>query len=158
MNYFRLIVCIVLTEGVGVFAGILTAQSVRTWYPTLVKPCFNPPNWIFAPAWTLLYLLMGVALYIVWQRSSTAEGVRAATVLFFVQLVLNAAWSLIFFGLQSPFWAFVEIVLLWGSILATIALFWRISHVASLLLVPYVLWVTFATVLTFAIWRLNPSS
>ncbi len=156
MNYIRLIVSIVLCQSAGMIAAILTAQSVQTWYPTLLKPSFNPPNWLFGPVWIVLYLMMGIALYLVWQRSSTGQNVQTAVIFFIIQLVLNAAWSLIFFGLQSPFWAFVEIVVLWVAILITIILFWEISRTASYLLVPYILWVTFAAILNFSIWRLNP--
>ncbi len=155
MNYIRLIVSIVLCQSAGMIAAILTAQSVQTWYPTLLKPSFNPPNWLFGPVWIVLYLMMGIALYLVWQRSSTGQNVQTAVIFFIIQLVLNAAWSLIFFGLQSPFWAFVEIVVLWVAILITIILFWEISRTASYLLVPYILWVTFAAILNFSIWRLN---
>lgn len=155
MNFFRLIGCIALCEAAGIIAAALTAQSVRTWYPTIVKPSFTPPNWLFGPAWTILYALMGIALYLVWQKSEQGIAVRTAVIVFFLQLGLNALWSFIFFGMQSPFWAFVEIVLLWLCILATIILFWKISTAASLLLVPYILWVTYASALTFAIWQLN---
>lgn len=155
MNFFRLIGCIALCEAAGIIAAALTAQSVRTWYPTIVKPSFTPPNWLFGPAWTILYALMGIALYLVWQKSEQGVAVRTAVIVFFLQLGLNALWSFIFFGMQSPFWAFVEIVLLWLCILATIILFWKISTAASLLLVPYILWVTYASALTFAIWQLN---
>lgn len=155
MNYIRLIVSIVLCQSAGMIAAILTAQSVQTWYPTLLKPSFNPPNWLFGPVWIVLYLMMGIALYLIWQRSGTGQNVQTAVIFFIIQLVLNAAWSLIFFGLQSPFWAFVEIVALWIAILITIILFREISRTASYLLVPYILWVTFAAILNFSIWRLN---
>lgn len=155
MNYIRLIASIVLCQSAGIIASILTAQSVRTWYPTLLKPSFNPPNWLFGPVWIVLYLMMGIALYIVWQRSGSGQNVQTAVIVFIIQLILNAAWSLIFFGLQSPFWAFVEIVVLWVAILITIILFREISRTASYLLVPYILWVTFAAILNFSIWRLN---
>ncbi len=155
MNFLRLLGCVVLCEAAGIIAAALTAQSVRTWYPTIVKPSFTPPNWLFGPAWTILYALMGIALYLVWQKAEQGVVVRTAVIVFFVQLGLNALWSFIFFGMQSPFWAFVEIVLLWMCILTTIILFWKISTTASLLLVPYILWVTYASVLTFAIWQLN---
>lgn len=155
MNYLRLIGCIVLCQSAGIIAAILTAQSVQTWYPTLLKPSFNPPSWLFGPVWIVLYLMMGIALYLIWQRSGTGQNVQTAVIFFIIQLVLNAAWSLIFFGLQSPFWAFVEIVALWIAILITIILFREISRTASYLLVPYILWVTFAAILNFSIWRLN---
>jgi benzodiazapine receptor len=157
LNYFRLLGCIFLCEGIGIVAGVFTAASVRTWYLTLQKPPFNPPSWVFGPTWTVLYLLMGIALYTIWQ---TAEGIpeaRLAFIMFFVQLVLNALWSFVFFGLRSPLWGFVDIVALWVLILLTIVLFWRISHAAAYLMVPYFFWVTFAGILNFSIWRLNAS-
>jgi tryptophan-rich sensory protein len=153
MNIMRLLVSIALCEGVGIIAGLLTAQSVRTWYPALAKPWFTPPGWVFGPAWFLLYLLMGIALYLVWQKEGSLA-TQAATV-FFVQLFLNGLWSLVFFGLRSPFWAFIEIIVLWMAILSTMILFWRLVPTASSLLVPYLLWVSFAAVLTFSVWRLN---
>ncbi|MBX2992933.1 MAG: tryptophan-rich sensory protein [Bacteroidetes bacterium] len=158
MNYLRLIASIVLCQSAGIVAAILTAQSVQTWYPTLLKPSFNPPNWLFGPVWITLYFMMGISLYLVWQRSGTGQNIKTAVLFFVTQLVLNAAWSLIFFGLQSPFWAFVEIVALWVAILITIILFREISRTASYLLVPYILWVTYAAILNFTIWRLNTGS
>jgi tryptophan-rich sensory protein len=124
------------------------------WYEELAKPDWRPPNWIFAPAWTLLYLTIGVAGWLIWQRVGFA-GARLAFIVFFLQLILNAAWTPLFFGLHRPDLAFVEIVVLWLSILATIALFYPIVPAAGLLLLPYLAWVTFASALNFAIWRLN---
>lgn len=155
MNILRLIGSIALCQAAGIVAALATAQSVRTWYPTLAKPSFTPPNWLFGPVWILLYALMGIALYLVWQRAQEGLEVRKALVVFFVQLLLNVLWSFIFFGLQSPFWALIEILVLWLFILATIAIFWKISRAASVLLVPYSVWVTYAAALTYALWRLN---
>jgi tryptophan-rich sensory protein len=156
MSLPRLTASIALCQGVGIIAGLLTSQSVRTWYMALEKPWFTPPGWVFAPAWLTLYLLMGIALYLVWQKKGVEK--RTAVIAFLVQLTLNGFWSLIFFGLHSPFWAFVEISLLWFAIFFTILLFMRISPTASYLLFPYLLWVSFASVLTFSIWRLNPGA
>jgi tryptophan-rich sensory protein len=155
MDILRLIGCILLCESAGVVGAIFTARSVKIWYPTLVKPWFNPPSWVFGPAWTLLYLLMGIALYLVWQLPERSPARQAAFALFFLQLAFNAAWSFIFFGMREPFLAFLEISLLWLLIAATIAFFWRVSVPAASLLIPYLLWVTFAALLNFAIWRLN---
>lgn len=136
--------------GIG---GLFTRSSVSTWYQSLAKPAFAPPDWIFGPVWTALYFLMAVAAWLTWRRG----GRRAAVglTLFGGQLALNAAWSGIFFGLRLPGWALAELVVLWVAIAATLAAFARVSAVAGLLLVPYLLWVTFAGLLNFTIWRLN---
>jgi translocator protein len=125
------------------------------WYDALAKPAWNPPSWVFGPVWTLLYVLMGLAAWLVWDRYGWRGPARTALTLFVVQLAFNGAWSAIFFGLQSPGLAFAEIVVLWSLIVATLLLFWRLRPVAGLLLVPYLLWVSFAAVLNFTIWRLN---
>ena len=125
-----------------------------TWYAELAKPAWNPPNWIFAPVWTFLYILMGVAAWVCWLRAGWERG-RAALAVFVLQLVLNFTWSWIFFGTHRMGWALVEIVILWSAILLTILLFARKSVTAAALLVPYLLWVTFAAVLNAALWHLN---
>lgn len=145
---------IVICELAGIVPAILTAEDVATWYPTLVKPAFAPPSWLFGPVWTTLYLLMGVALYLVW-RSDRGRLRRVALAAFGVQLVLNAAWSLVFFGSREIFGGLVVIIALLVSILVTIAAFARIDRRAAILLVPYLLWVGFATALNYELWRLN---
>jgi tryptophan-rich sensory protein len=132
----------------GIFGSIATTPSVKTWYLTLVKPSFNPPSWIFAPVWTILFFLMGVALYLVWTKKNNLFW-------FWVQLLLNIIWSFIFFGLHLPTIALYEIILLWFAILMTIMKFWSYNKNASLLLIPYLLWVTFASFLNFSITQLN---
>jgi translocator protein len=135
-------------------AGLVGSQfEPGTWYAGLEKPPWNPPSWVFGPVWTTLYVLMGVAAWLVWDRSGA--GASAALTLFVVQLVLNAAWSWLFFGLQSPGLALIEIVVLWALIVATTMLFWRVRAGAGALMLPYLAWVTFATALNFEIWRLN---
>jgi tryptophan-rich sensory protein len=134
--------------------NVFTADGVRDWYPTLAKPTWTPPGWLFGPVWTVLYICIGVAGWLVWRRAGFA-GARVAMIVFGVQLALNALWSVLFFGMRQPGWAFVEIVLLWIAIAGTIIAFWRHSRPASLLLAPYLLWVTFASALNFAIWQLN---
>jgi translocator protein len=124
------------------------------WYAGLRKPSWNPPNWIFGPVWTVLYATMAVAAWLVWKRGGFAVR-RFALSLFLMQLLLNALWSPLFFGLRSPGLAFVDIVLLWLTVLATVVAFWKTRPVTGALLVPYLAWVTFASVLNFAIWRLN---
>lgn len=131
-------------------AGIFSMPGA--WYAALVKPAWNPPAWIFGPAWTLLYTLMAVAAWLVWKR----DGWRRPLMLYGVQLALNAAWTPIFFGAHELGWALVEIAALWTAILLTLLSFWRVSRLAGWLFVPYLAWVTFATALNFALWRLNP--
>lgn len=140
-------------------AGLVgSLVSPGAWYDALDEPSWNPPAWIFGPVWTVLYVVMGVAAWMVWlQRAAAPIRVRAALVLFGLQLALNALWSLIFFGLERPDLALAEIVVLWGAILATLLAFRRVSRWASHLLVPYLVWVTFATALNAAIWWLNRS-
>lgn len=154
-DVFKLIVSIVVCQLAGVIGAIFTASSVEAWYATLTKPSFNPPNWLFSPVWITLYALMGMALFLVWKRGFHAEGVKNALSFFGVQLVLNTLWSVLFFGLKIPLLAFIEIVILWGFILITFFKFKRISRLAGVLLVPYILWVSFAAVLNFFLWYLN---
>ncbi len=124
------------------------------WYASLTKPPWNPPNWIFAPVWTVLYTLMAVAAWLVWRRAGF-RGAAAALILFVAQLVLNALWSYLFFGLHRPGAALLDIVVLFAAILAAAALFWRQDWRAGALMIPYALWVGFASCLNFALWRLN---
>jgi tryptophan-rich sensory protein len=126
------------------------------WYRALQKPSFNPPGYLFAPVWTLLYILMGIAAWLVWKRAGFA-GARIALILFVAQLILNGLWSWLFFGLQRPGVALIDILLLWGLIIATIVSFWQKSAPAGMLLLPYIAWVSFASLLNFEIWRLNRS-
>lgn len=136
------------------FGGYFTGSSVGTWYAALRKPVWNPPGWVFGPVWTALYTSMAVAAWLVWRRVGFAGGALAFGI-FLLQLILNAAWSMIFFGWRNPQMAFVEICLLWLAIATTLVLFWRISAAAGWLILPYLAWVSFAAVLNFALWRLN---
>lgn len=145
--------CIIMTLLTGGISGLLSAGEIRTWYATLHKPSFNPPNWVFGPVWTGLYLLMGISLFIVLQAN--VKNKRNAVTLFFVQLVLNFCWSLIFFNFHLIGAAFVEILLLWTFILLMIIRFYKINRTAALLQLPYLAWVSFASVLNFSIWMLN---
>ncbi len=131
-----------------------TAGSVKTWYPTLLKPAGTPPAWVFGPVWSTLYVLMGTAAWFVWQQRSAAD-VRAALALFFVQLGLNATWSLVFFGLRQPGLALLEILALLAAIIATMTNFAPLSRLACWLMAPYAVWVSYATYLNFGIWRPN---
>lgn len=151
----KLITAVALPLALGAFAGFFTSSSVQGWYSTINKPSFNPPNWIFAPVWTTLYVMMGIAFYIVWIKVEQTKIKTKAIIFYFIQLILNFCWSIIFFYAGEPGWAFAEIILLWIMIAATINKFSRISKTAAWLMVPYILWVSFAAVLNFAIWRLN---
>jgi len=149
------LVAIVLCEAVGLLAGWATQTSVTTWYPTLAKPGFTPPDWVFAPAWTLLYALMGLAAFLVWRRGPQRRRVRTALVAFGGQLALNAGWSFAFFGARSPSLGLVVILGLWAALAWTMARFFRVRPAAGWLLVPYLAWVTYALALNAAIWHLN---
>jgi tryptophan-rich sensory protein len=146
-----IVICYV-PAGIGSF---FTVPATGTWYAALDKPWFTPPAWVFGPVWTVLYLLMGISLYRLWMQQGSYE-IRLPAILFGVQLALNALWSFLFFGLQSPFLGLIEIVALWISIAVTIAALNRIDHTGAVLLVPYILWVSLAGVLNYAVFQLNP--
>ncbi|MCD0464031.1 TspO/MBR family protein [Flavobacterium sp. ENC] len=147
-----LIVCLM----VGYSSSLVTRPSVETWYPTILKPSFNPPNWIFMPVWTLLYVLMAVAAGLVWDKiKEQNEEVKKALGFFVVQLILNAIWSYLFFGLKNPMLALIEIALLWLMIYETYLKFVKINKTAGYLLIPYMAWVSFAGILNASIWWLN---
>jgi len=152
-NIIKLLISIVICQAAGLIGSIFTIPAISSWYKSLQKPFFNPPNWIFSPVWIFLFLLMGISLYLVWNRGAREN--QKAIIIFGVQLVLNILWSIIFFGLKSPGLAFLEIIILWLAILLTIISFYKISKTAGLLLVPYILWVSFALILNFSIWQLN---
>lgn len=154
MKWIGLVGFLVACFGVAGFGGWLTSMGMPEWYMTLQKPSWNPPSWLFGPVWTTLYAAMAVAAWLVW-KDAGFDGATAALAFFVVQLILNLAWSGIFFALRSPGWALVEIIALWAAILVTTVLFFRHSAWAGALMVPYLLWVTFASVLNGAIVRLN---
>lgn len=154
-RFLPYVIAVGICEAVGAAAGVATRSSVDTWYPTLTKPWFTPPDAVFAPVWIGLYALMGVAAGLVWNRSRSSAQRRIALGLFAVQLVLNAAWSIVFFGLQSIGGGLVVIVALWAAIVATIRHFARVDVVAAGLLAPYLAWVTYAGALNVALWVLN---
>jgi tryptophan-rich sensory protein len=154
-NFISVLVCIIICELAGMIGSIFTTPAINGWYAGLVRPFLNPPNWIFAPVWTLLFALMGVALFLVWKKGIKSKEVKMAVKVFGLQLILNVLWSIIFFGLHNPAWAFGEIVILWLAILWTIVTFYKISKPASYLLIPYILWVSFASYLNLSLWLLN---
>ena len=148
------LISILIALAAGFIGNLLGMDAVVHWYSTLDKPSWNPPNWLFGPVWTLLYVLMGTAAYLVWEKTKDSAR-RSVLVIYGVQLVLNAAWSIIFFTFKQPALAFGEIILLWIAIVATIIVFWRIRPLAGVLLLPYLAWVSFASALNLSIWLLN---
>jgi benzodiazapine receptor len=151
----KFVICLILTFSAAFVGSIFTREAVPDWYATLNRPSFTPPNWLFSPVWTILYLLMAISAFIVWQKGLANPAVKIALILYLIQLILNALWSVIFFGLKLPLPAFIEIIMLWTAIAFTILAFARVSITAALILVPYILWVSFAAVLNFSIWFLN---
>jgi tryptophan-rich sensory protein len=154
-NIFKLIISIIVCQLAGFIGSLFTTPNINTWYATLTKPSFNPPNWVFSPVWTTLFLLMGISLYLIWKQGFEKKNVKNAILIFGIQLILNILWSILFFGLQNPLLAFIEIIILWLAILFTILVFYRIKKSAAYLLIPYILWVSFAAILNFFLWRLN---
>lgn len=147
----KLLISLFLPLFAGFVGSYFTTPNIDAWYSTIVRPEIAPPDWIFAPVWTILYILMGISLYLVWTKKFD----KKAVFVFLVQLFLNSLWSILFFGLQNPFYGLIEIFFLWISILATIYFFYKISKKAAYLLVPYIVWVTFAAFLNYQIWMLN---
>lgn len=156
IQYLKLITSLVVCQLAGIIGSVFTVSAIPTWYAQLDTPFFNPPSDVFAPVWITLYLLMGISLYIIWSKGVDSRQSKLALILFAIQLVLNSLWSIIFFGSQAPLLAFIEILFLWTAIVLTMVYFYRISRAASYLLIPYILWVSFAAVLNFAIFYLNP--
>ena len=151
----KLLGFIFLCQLAGIIGSVFTFQAIPGWYAQLVKPEFSPPNWVFGPVWITLYTLMGISAYMIYKKGFEKKNVKLALSFFGGQLILNALWSILFFGLQSPLSALVCIIALLLMILATMVLFWRISKNAALLMIPYVLWVSFASILNYFIWALN---
>lgn len=151
----KLVASIVICQLAGVIGSIFTVPSIQTWYVTLEKPFFTSPNWVFSPVWITLYCLMGISLFLVWRKGIATPGVKKALVLFAIQLILNALWSIVFFGLQSPLAGLVVIVILWVTILLTIISFSKVSRAAGLILIPYIAWVSIASALNAALFLLN---
>jgi benzodiazapine receptor len=155
-DIYRLVVSIVACQCAGLIGSIFTRSAIPTWYATLQKPSFTPPNWLFAPAWVTLYVLMGISAFLIWRGGLDDRRVRTGLVIFLVQLILNALWSVAFFGLESPLYGVIVIVALWVAILFTLLKFFRLSTTAGILLIPYILWVSFAAALNISIFVLNP--
>lgn len=155
-NLPKLLTSLVLCQAAGLIGSFFTAPAIPTWYAALEKPAFSPPNWVFAPVWFLLYLMMGVALYLVWTAKKSPSRTKQWALTFFgLQLALNSAWSIIFFGLKNPFYALIDLIALLLVLIATILFFWKISRTAAWLLLPYLAWGMFAALLNASIWQLN---
>ena len=151
----KIVLVVLVCVSIGYFSGMITRDSITTWYPTLEKPVFNPPNWVFAPVWTSLYIMMGIAAGLIWTSDSDEKTTKRALGFFAIQFGLNALWSYLFFGLHNPLLALVEILLLWILIWETYNQFKKIDKIAGLLMIPYLAWVSFATLLNASIWWLN---
>jgi tryptophan-rich sensory protein len=154
-NFFKFIISLALPFLAAFIGSSATFPAIPTWYASLNKPFFSPPNYLFAPVWTLLYLLMGISFYLVWSKGK-GKSLRFATNVYLFQLILNTLWSIFFFGNRSPLMGLIIIVILWFMILITILRFYKINRTAGILLIPYILWVSFASVLNLSIFLLNP--
>jgi translocator protein len=150
----KLVISILIPLALGGIAGYATSQNILTWYVTLNKPFFTPPNYLFGPVWTSLFIMMGIACYLIWQ--STHESKNKALTIYAIQLALNFSWSFVFFQFHQLGLAFIIIVCMWLSIFTTIVFFRKINNIAAWLLIPYILWVSYASALNFAVWQMNP--
>jgi len=153
-NTIKLILSLILPLSIGAFAGMFTSEAIPGWYATLNRPSFNPPNWLFGPVWTTLYLLMGISFYMIWKQEKSKER-DLALLFFFIQLALNFAWSFIFFYFNKIGFAFAEIVLLWLSIVLMMIRFYKIKPITAYINIPYLLWVSFASMLNLSYYLLN---
>jgi tryptophan-rich sensory protein len=152
-NWIKLVISIAVPQVVALSGAFFTITGTGSWYQNIAKPSWNPPNWVFGPVWTLLYLLMGIALFIIWKSENRDK--RTAIIFWVIQLALNFLWTILFFNQHQILGAFIEMILLWIMILMTIIYFARISKLAAWLMVPYIAWVSFAALLNYAIWQLN---
>ncbi len=155
LNAARLLGSILICQFAGLLGSVFTTSGSLGWYNDLFKPDFTPPDWVFAPVWTILYTLMGISLYLVWNQGLNKPMIRTSLIFFGVQLGLNVLWTLVFFGLHFITGGLIVIILLWIAIFTTIFIFSVISRAATILLLPYIAWVTYAAYLNFEIWRLN---
>jgi len=154
MKYKRLAISLAIPQLAGLAGSFFTAPAIQNWYVNLQRPSFSPPNWLFGPVWITLYLMMGVSIYLIWNKLDE-QNARGVFWLFWIHLFFNATWSMIFFGLHNPMLAFINIAIIWIFIIVLIFKFWKINKWASYLLVPYFFWVSFASVLNYFIWYLN---
>lgn len=154
-SILKLIFSIAISQSAGLIGTVFTVSSIQNWYNLLNQPSFRPPNWLFGPVWTILYTLMGISLYWIWIKGTKKKEVRDALKLFAVHLVFNATWSIVFFGMHNIPLSLVNIVVLWILIVMVMIRFYKIDKKASLILIPYLAWVSFATILNFSIFLLN---
>lgn len=154
-NTKKLIISVVICEAIGLLGSVVTFPSIPTWYVTLHKPTFTPPNWLFGPVWSMLFVLMGVAVYQIWKKGIKTKKAKRVVQIFGMQLALNFFWSLLFFGMHSPILALLDILILWFAILWTLLSFAKIDKLAAWLMTPYLAWVSFASVLNLFIVKLN---
>ncbi len=154
IDLLKLVASVIFCQIAGLLGSLFTTPAISSWYKTLNKPFFTPPNWVFSPVWIILFMLMGISLYFVWRRPDHPQ-FKPALIFLFVQLILNVVWSMAFFGLRSPFLGLVDIVALWIAILLTIRYCFKVSKFAGILLIPYLLWVSFAALLNFSLWFQN---
>lgn len=152
---FLLAFSIIISQLAGIIGSVATSPLIPTWYAQLEKPFFNPPNWLFGPVWITLYTLMGISLYLIWSKGYKKKKIKPMVNLFLIHLVFNSLWSIVFFGFKNLGLAFAIIIYLWIMIACLIKNFWKVNKWASYLLVPYLAWVSFASLLNFAIWQLN---
>ena len=151
----KLVASILVCLLAGIIGSFFTQPAIPGWYASLNKPSFNPPNWIFGPVWTFLYITMGIAAFLIWKTGLNNPLVKIALVIFIIQLILNSVWSIAFFGFKSPFAGLIIIIFLWIAIITTMFFFYKVSKPAMFLLIPYILWVSFAAVLNYSIYTLN---
>ncbi len=160
-NIFKLIISIAFCQSAGLIGSFFTISSIQNWYNLLNQPSFRPPNWLFGPVWTILYTLMGISFYLIWIKlgdkkySKKAKLIKQSLIIFLIHLFFNATWSIVFFGQHNIFLALINILVIWVFIVVLIAKFWSIDKKASALLLPYLAWVSFATILNYSIWILN---
>lgn len=154
-NPLKLIIALAISLAAGGVGSLFTAAAIPVWYENLAKPALNPPNWVFGPVWTILFILMGIAAFLVWREGLDKKEIKIALAIFIFQLLLNVFWSLLFFGIHNPAVAFTEIISLWSAIMALILAFYQINRKAAYLLIPYIVWVSFAAYLNYAIWQLS---
>ncbi len=151
---FKLLISVVIPLLIGFLGSFFTSSSVNSWYETINKPFFNPPNWVFGPVWTVIFILIGISFYLIWEKDFGKNKKKVISI-YFYQLFLNFLWSILFFGLKAPLLAVIEIIVLWFFILKNMNVFYKISKTAGYLFIPYLLWVSFATILNFAIVLIN---
>ncbi len=154
-KFLKLVFSIAICQVIGIISGVATRESVTTWYQELTKPSFNPPNYIFAPVWIILYTLMGISLFLIWKDGLDKNNSKFAFYFFIFHLVINGLWSFVFFKWQSLMFSFFVITILWIIIIIIIYLFYKLNKLSSILLIPYLLWVSYASILNYYIWRLN---